>query len=218
MSEEVELYTGPDRGIFRVMRLLDNSGVKLGAHCRLKDVSVFNYLSDLQYAIVGYSIEWWENDKPAPYAGGDAHPFIPRNRPNISKLYFRTKTALTPNQLYLEDAIINDFLNKKMMNDSMTYLTFSMEAAEQVASAAEWRQLRETEFEYANAVHITKQEATSSTPLTTVAEGLRFDYRRISNPDDVRTAEIKPHHFVKLRNCYYDMEDYINNEVENGRF
>ncbi|MCY1285325.1 hypothetical protein D9M68_17760 [compost metagenome] len=218
MSEENELYPGVDRGMFRVMRLLDNSGVQLRAQCRLKNVSVFNFLSDLQYAVIGYGIEWWPDAQPGPHEGGEATPYIPRGRPNISRLYFRGKTSITPKMLHLEDAIINDFINSKALADPMTYSTYALESAEQNNSAATWRPLGNTPFEYANAVHITKFEATSSTPLEVTVEGLRFEYRRATMPEDIRTADIKPNKFTKLRDCYEVMEAFINNEVTNGNF
>lgn len=217
MPEET-LYTGADRGMFRVMRLLDNSGVQLRANARMKTLSVYNFLSDLQYAVVGYGIEWWKDGAQGPHEGGEAHPFIPLNRPNINRLYMRTKTSITPNMLYLEDAVINDFLNSKMMNDSMSYRTYAQESAEQVNSAATWRALGNTPFEYANAVHITKFESTANTPLEVVVEGLRFDYRRATTPEVVRSADVKPNKFTKLRDCYGAMQQYIENEVANGNF
>ena len=217
MSEE-ELYTGVDRGHFKIMRLIDNSGVQLRVNCRLKEVTVFNYLSDLQYAIIGYSVEWWPEGQPGPHQGGDAHPFIPRNRPNISKLYMRAKTSITPKMLHLEDAIINDFMNVKMLADPMTFLTYSMEAAEQIASSEEWRSFDDSPYQYANAVHITKFEATASTPLTVVSEGMRFTYRRATMPEAMEHGVIQNSPFTKLRDCYTTIEAYIKNEVANGNF
>lgn len=218
MSETTELYTGPDRGHFKILRLPDNAGVQMRVNCRLKEVSVFNYLSELQYAIVGYSVEWWPEGELPPHEGGEANPYIPYKRPNINKLYFRTKTSITPKMLYLEDAIINDFMNNKVLSDPMTFLTYTLEAKEQTDSAAIWRELERTPFQYANAVHITRLEATSQTPLTVISEGMRFDYRRTASPDIVRSGEIKPYPFTKLRDCYGAMQNYIQNEVDNGRF
>jgi hypothetical protein len=217
MPEET-LYTGVDRGMFRVQRLLDNSGVQLRVNARLKTLSVFNFLSDLQYAIIGYGVEWWPEHAQGPHEGGDAQPFIPHNRPNINRLYMRTKTSITPKMLYLEDGAINDFLNTKMLADAMSYTTYAKEAAEQVTSAAQWRALGNTPFEYANAVHISKFEATSNTPLEVSVEGLYFEYRRITVPEDVRSVSVKPYKFTKLRDCYEAMETFINSEVVNGDF
>lgn len=217
MSEQ-ELYTGADRGQFRVQRLTDNSGVQMNVYCRIKEATVFNFLSELQYAIVSYSIEWWPAEEAAPQNGGSPRPFVPNNRPNISKLYLRMKTSFTPKMLYLEDAIINDFINTKMLTDAMTYNTYAQESAEQVASAATWRNLITSPFEFANAVHITMLESGVDTPLTVVSEGIRFDYRRQGLPGDVRQAELKPSPFTKLRDCYTTLLNHINDEVANGNF
>jgi hypothetical protein len=217
-DEENGLYPGVDRGMFRVMRLLDNSGVQLKAQVRIKNLSVFNFLSDLQYAVIGYGLEWWRDGEPGPHEAGEANPYIPRGRPNISRLYFRGKTSITPKMLHLEDAVINDFINSKALADPMTYSTYALEAAEQTSSAAVWRDLGKTAFQYANAVHITKLEASSTTPLEIVVEGLRFEYRRKASPDIVKTADIKPYKFTKLRDCYEAMQTFIENEVTNGDF
>lgn len=209
MADEQPLYVGADRGHFRVMRLIDNSGVALRANCRIKDVTVFNYLSDLQYAIVGYSIEWWPEGELAPHLGGEARPYIPRNRPGVTKLYFRTKTSITPKLLYIEDAIINDFLNTKALAEPMTLQSFAQEAAEQVASAKAWRVLQKSKWDYANSVHITKFEASSNAPLTLVQEGLRFDWRLSGEDDQMIAASIANYPFAKLRDCYPAMQTYL---------
>lgn len=215
MSEQYPLYPGADRGQFRVMRLLDNSGVQLRAHARIKDAVVFNYLSAMQYAIIGYSLEWWKDGDPAPYDGGEALPYIPKGRPNLNKLYFRGKTTLTPNMLHLEDAIINDFLNSKALADPMSLWSYTQEAAEQVASAAEWRPLLNSAYSFANAVHITRLAATPSSPLTIDSEGMRFDYRRTSSPDQVFSTILRDYKFEKLRDCYPAMLEHIESE-QNG--
>ncbi|MNM30491.1 hypothetical protein D3C81_410520 [compost metagenome] len=210
-----ELYTGPDRGHFRTIRLLDNSGVQLRANCRIKDATVFNYLSDLQYAIVGYTIEWWPEGQPAPHLGGDANPYIPRQRPGITKLYFRTKGTITSKLLYLEDAIVNDFLNNKVLAEPMSLLSFAQESAEQVASSATWRLLQKSPWDYANAVHITKYEAGANTPLTLVQEGLRFDWRLTGRDDQMIQAQLSNYPFAKLRDCYPAMQTYLEG-INNG--
>jgi len=215
MSEEFELYTGADRGQFRVMRLLDNAGVQLRATARIKDAVVFNFLSALQYAIIGYGLEWWKDGDPAPQDGGEPHPYIPKGRPNVNKLYFRGKTSLTPKMLHLEDAIINDFLNNKALADPMTLLSYTQESAEQVASAAEWRPLMNSAYSIANAVHITRLSTTPSTPLTIDSEGLRFEYRRNTDENQVFTGMLKDYKFEKLRDCYPAMLDLIESE-QNG--
>lgn len=208
MAEEQPLYVGADRGHFRCLRLIDNSGVQLRANCRIKEATVFNFLSDLQYAIVGYTIEWWPEEADAPHEGGNAQPYIPRNRPQISRLYFRTKGTITPKMLYVEDAIINDFLNAKVLADSMSLLTYAQESAEQVASAALWRVLEKTKWSYQNAVHITKFEATSSTPLTLTQQGLRFDWK-VTGIEQPQSAQISNLPFTKLRDMYPAMQTFL---------
>lgn len=215
MSEEQPLYTGADRGHFRTIRLLDNSGVQLRAMCRIKDATVFNYLSDLQYAIVGYTIEWWPEEEPAPHLGGEARPYIPRNRPGITKLYFRTKSTITPKLLYLEDGIINDFLNNKVLAEPMSLLSFAQESAEQQTSAKVWRLLQKSPWDYSNAVHITKYEASSNAPLTLVQEGLRFDWRATGLNDQLLSAQLNNYPFAKLRDCYPAMQAYLEG-INNG--
>lgn len=212
---ETSLYLGADRGHFRTIRLLDNSGVKLRTNCRIKDVSVFNYLSDLQYAIIGYSIEWWPENEPAPHLGGEARPYIPRNRPGVTKLYFRASPAVVTKMLYLESAIIDDFLNNKVLAEPMSLLSYVQEATEQIGSASQWRPLERTPWEYSNAVHITKLEATTNTPLTVVQEGLRFDWRITGSEDQLIAGQINNYPFVKLRECYNGMRTYLE-ELNNG--
>lgn len=213
---EQPLYTGADRGHFRVMRLIDNSGVKQRANCRIKEVTVFNYLSDLQYAIVGYSIEWWLDGEQPPHNGGEGRPYIPRNRPQVTKLYFRCKMSIVAKMLYLEDAIINDFLNNKALEDSMKLLTYTQEATEQIASAATWRALLDSPWEYANAVHITKLEATTTTPLTVVQEGLRYDWRPADNQSLLYSAQLNNYPFSKLRDCFPAMKTQLEGIVNGG--
>lgn len=196
-----ELYTGPDRGHFRTIRLLDNSGVQQLANCRIKEATVFNYLSDLKYAIVGYVVEWWKNGELPPYEGGDTQIYIPSGRPNVNKLYFRTKSSITSNMLYLEDAIINDFLNTKALADPMSLQSYSQEAAEQVASAAIWRELERTPYSYNEAVHITQLQSTPDTPLTVASTGLRANWRH-TGMEELRSLRVSDYAFTKLRECY----------------
>lgn len=215
MSEEQPLYTGADRGHFRTIRLLDNSGVQLRAMCRIKDATVFNYLTDMAYAIVGYTIEWWPDTEPAPHLGGEVHPYIPRNRPGVTKLYFRTKGTITTKLLYLEDGIINDFLNSKVLADPMSLNSFVQESAEQVASSQQWRLLQKSPWDYSNAVHITKYEAGANTPLTLVQQGLRFDWRRTGRTDQMVAGQLNNFPFAKLRDCYPAMQTYLEG-IPNG--
>jgi hypothetical protein len=215
MADEQPLYEGADRGHFRTMRLIDNAGVALRANCRIKEATVFNYLSDLQYAIVGYAIEWWPENTLAPHQGGEAYPYIPRNRPGVTKLYFRMKTSVTPKLLYLEDAIINDFLNSKVLAEPMTLLSFSQEAAEQITSAKAWRLLQKSAWDYANAVHITKFEASANGPLAKVQEGLRFDWRVSGQEEQMEMAQMSDYPFAKLRDCYPAMQTYLEG-LNNG--
>lgn len=214
MSEEQALYTGADRGHFRTIRLLDNSGVQLRAMCRIKDATVFNYLSDLQYAIVGYTIEWWPEGAEPPHLGGEVHPYIPRQRPGVTKLYFRTKGTITTKLLYLEDGIINDFLNNKVLAEPMSLNSFVQESAEQVNSSKEWRLLLKTPWDYSNAVHITKYEAGANTPLTLVQQGLRFDWRR-TGLTELQQGQLNNFPFAKLRDCYPAMQTYLEG-IPNG--
>ncbi|MNO14059.1 hypothetical protein D3C76_36990 [compost metagenome] len=208
MADEQPLYTGADRGQFRCLRLIDNAGVQLRANCRIKDATIFNFLSDLQYAIIGYTIEWWPENGAAPHEGGDANPYIPRNRPQVTRLYFRTKGTITPKMLYVEDGIINDFLNNKVLADSMSLLTYAQESAEQTASAAQWRVLESTPWSYANAVHITKFEAGANTPLTMVQQGLRFDWK-VTGVEQPQSGQIADLPFTKLRDMYPAMQTFL---------
>lgn len=206
-----DLYIGPDRGHFKVIRLLDHQGVQQMASCRIKEAKVFNYLSDLQYAVVGYKIEWWKNGEAAPHEGGEARPYHPLNRPQVETLYFRTKTSITPNMLHLEDAIINDFLNNKVLADPMSLRSFSEEAKEQVASAAMWRVLEGSPYSYANAVHTTTLMAAEQTPLTVVSQGIRTDWRE-TGTDDTHTVKDEQYPFTKLRACYDKLYELIAGE------
>ena len=212
--QELPLYIGADRGHFKVVRLTDQAGLHLNANCRIREATVFNYLSDLRYAIIGYVIEYWEDGAPAPHEEGVATSFIPRNRPNIQRLYMRAKPSVTRKMLYLEDAIINDFLNTKVLADSMSLLTYTQESAEQVASAAMWRVLGKSKLSYQNAVHITKFEATSSTPLTLTQQGLRFDWK-VNGVEQPQSAQVDNLPFTKLRDMYPAMQSFLEG-LENG--
>ncbi len=207
-----ELYTGPDRGQFRVMRLTDDTGVKLRVNCRIKDAACFTYLSDLHYTIVGYTIEWWpEFDKP-PHEGGQAKIYAPRGRPNATKMYFRMKSSNVPKMLYLEDAIINDFLSTKVLADPMKLNSYTQEAAEQVASAAQWRELALTPYSYRNAVHVTRYETTDSTPLAVVGQGIRLDWKLTGSPEEFTNDTIDNYPFTRERDCYAKMKEYFESK------
>lgn len=207
MADE-PLYQGPDRGYFRVQKLNADSAIALNATCRIKEATVFNYMSDLQYAIVGYIVEWWPKSEKAPFEGGTPVVYIPANRPTYTKFYFRAKASITNRPLYLEDAIINDFLNTKLTVDPMTLLSFAQVATGQVASAGTWRQLEDSKWEYANAVHITKYEADSDTPLTVMQEGITFDYRVKGNSVPTKT-QIPDYPFENIRDCYPKMLSHL---------
>jgi len=216
MSDE-PLYPHPDRGHFRVARLNDHNGLQINANCRIKEVSVFNFLSDLRYAIVGYTLEHWPADSLPPHLGGTAQEYVPKNRPNVRKLYLRTKPSLVRKMLYLEDAIINDFLSKKAIADPMSLQSYSQEAAEQVTSASVWRALeRKSPYAYANAVHITRLEATADTPLTIVSQGLRFDWQFVATPDQSFESSLADYPFDTTRACYDRILSHIQSEVANG--
>ena len=208
-----EIYTGPDRGHFRTIRLLDNSGVQQLANCRIKEATVFNYLSDLKYAIIGYTVEWWKNGEQAPHEGGESQIYIPHGRPNVNKLYFRAKSSITSNMLYLEDAIINDFLNTKALADPMSLLSYSQEAAEQTASVAIWRELERTPYSYNEAVHITQLQATPDSPLMVVSQGLRANWRH-TGAEELLQLRVTDYAFTKLRECYEKLHAAIVAEDE----
>lgn len=204
-----DLYTGADRGTFNVMRLMDNSGVQIRANARMRDVTIHNYLSDYNYAVIGYSIEWWKDPTQPPHLNGETHPYIPRNRPNINKLYCRGKTSVTPNLLYLEDLVINDFLNEKNLKDPMLFKTHAQEAAEQVGSAGVWRVLDGTDKEYRDGVHITRYSTTPTTPLTPVSHSLSFKYRTIGSTEE-STINLTTYPFSSLRETYDKMREILN--------
>lgn len=212
MSEET-LYVGPDRGHFMVVRLTDDTGVYFRANCRIKDAVVFNFLSDLRYAIVGYTIEFWKDGEKSPHEGGVTIPYIPKNRPNVTKLYFRTKSSHTGRMLYLEDAIINDFLNSKVQADPMRLLTYSQEAAEQTVSAAMWRVLEGTPYSYSDAVHITRFNTTIDSPLTIESEGMRFSWKRTTDETGSDTILLSDYKFTKTRDCYSKLKDFFEGSV-----
>lgn len=207
MADE-PLYQGPDRGYFRVQKLNADSAVALGVTCRIKEATVFNYLSDMQYAIVGYIVEWWPQSEKPPFEGGTPVVYIPANRPTYNKFYFRAKASITNRPLYLEDAIINDFLNNKLTSDPMTLLSFAQVATGQVASAGNWRPLEDSTWEYANAVHITKYEADADTPLTVMQEGITFDYRVKGNSVPTKT-QVPDYPFENIRDCYPKMLSHL---------
>ncbi|MNP88959.1 hypothetical protein D3C85_13530 [compost metagenome] len=205
----VELYNGPDRGHFRVQRLEDDTGTQLNAKCRIKDASCFVYLSDLHYAIVGYSIEWWHELSQAPHEGGIANVYAPKGRPQATKMYFRMKSSNISKMLYLEDAIINDFLSSKVLADPQMFNSYTQEAAEQIASAAVWRELGKTPFSFNNGVHIARYETTANTPLTDVGQGLVFDWK-LTGSDTVNAGEcIGNYVFTRERDCYTKLVEYL---------
>lgn len=208
-----ELYTGPDRGHFKTIRLLDNSGVQQLANCRIKEATIFNFLSDLRYAIIGYTVEWWKADEQPPHEGGESHIYIPHGRPSVSKIYFRAKSSIVPRMLYVEDAIINDFLNSKALADPMTLLSYAQESAEQVASAAIWRELERSPYSYSDAVHITQLQAGIDTPLTVTSQGMRANWRHTGNDVESNSLVIRDYPFTKLRDCYDALHTAIESEV-----
>ncbi len=213
--QELPLYTGADRGHFKVVRLTDQTGLHLDANCRIREATVFNYLSDLRYAIIGYVIEYWEEGAPAPHEGGVATSFIPNNRPNIQRLYMRAKASVTRKMLYLEDAIINDFLMHKVLADPMSFQSFNQEAQEQVASAAQWRPFdRHSPYMYNDAVHITRLRADENSPLTIIEQGMRFNWRtKDASENDFVSEVIKEYEFVSSRECLEQIMTHIQASV-----
>lgn len=211
-EEENQLYPGADRGHFKVMRLIDNTGLQLRTNARLRNLACYTYLSDLHYTIVGYEIEWWPEFSAAPWEGGAATLYTPKNRPQASKHFFRTKSSNTPKMLYLEDSTINDFLATKTMEDPMKLKSFSQEAAEQIASAAIWRELEGTPYSYRNAVHIARYEATATTPLTVQGQGIRFDWKRTGEDEFVAGEVIDDYVFTRERDCYTKIKEHLESK------
>jgi len=211
MAEEA-LYLDPDRGHFTTIRLTDHSGTHFHVGCRIKEAVIFNFLSDLRYAVVGYTIEFWDQDMLAPHEGGAPTVFIPKNRPSVTKLYFRMKNSNTPRMLYIEDAIINDFLNKKVQADPVSLLSYAQEAAEQTVSIGDFRALEGTPYSYREAVHITRLTTTATTPLAVESEGLRFTWKRTTDETPGVDAQVTDYPFTKLRDCY----DKIKETIESG--
>lgn len=211
MSNEETLYTGADRGTFKVMRLIDDRGVQLRVKARIKEVAVYNYISDMQYAIIGYKIEWWKETAVPPYAGGEeGNLYLPRGRSNLQTLFMRTKPAAVSKILHLEDAIINDFLMEKVLEQSEKLNDFTSESKEQRASSAIWREATGTPMSYKDGVHITHLTASESGPLEVISEAMTFKLRLTGDEGDGAQISKMNVPFVSIKEC-------INQIIESAR-
>lgn len=193
MSEESDIYQGVDRGQFKVIRLMDKSGVVTGVTARIKEANIYVYLTDKQYALIRYKIEWWNE-------GGERQLYVPRDRTS-SNLFVRSVPTIGNRILYLEDAIINDFLNEKVLADPSALKDFAQESKQQREDAEIWRSLKNTGYSYRNAVHVTKFEATDTTPLTVVEEGLRYDLKASTDEGDGVSVNEGGYKFTRIRDC-----------------
>lgn len=194
-----DLYLGPDRGEFMVARLVTHDGVFTEVNCRIRKASVFNFASQYAYALVGYQIEYWPQNEPAPYNGGQANIYRPKDRPDYTTLYMRMKVSSVIKPLYLEDGIINDFITSKALLNPAFLENYTEAAAKQVASIAVPRRVKSTDVEYRNAFHVTRWESTPTTPLTITEQWMQYMANEFNMPadDTVRTIANKP--FISLK-------------------
>lgn len=194
-----ELYMEPDRGEFLVRRLVTQDGIFTDVNCRIKKASVFNFGSQYAYALVGYQIEFWGKDEPAPYKGGTAKLFRPKDRPDFTTLYVRTKVSNTNNMLYLEDAIINDFINVKVLQQSIYLESYDEASEHQRSNTAVARQLIDANIEYRNALHTTRYESSATQPLVVKEQWMSYQAIKIGAAPSDQTYYIRNMPFVSLR-------------------
>lgn len=199
MSEADELYMGPDRGEFLIARLATADGVFTDVNARIKKVSVFNFASQYAYALFGYQIEYWLQGEPAPYDGGAVRLYRPAGRPDYTTLYMRVKVSSTVKMLYLEDAIINDFISTKAQLNSLFLESYDVAAKQQLDSIAIQRIVKNTDVEYKNCFHTTRYESSTTGPLELKENWMSYMAHHVgSAPDDtVRYIRDKP--FVSLK-------------------
>lgn len=193
------LYLGPDRGEFAIARLNTEDGLFTDVSARIKKVSVFNYASQYAYALVGYQIEYWLEGEKAPYDGGTARLYRPKNRPEFTTLYLRIKVTSTAKMLYLEDAIINDFITSKSLKDSLFLESYEEAAAQQIGSIATPRRVKATDVEYRNAIHTTRYESSDTLPLTLTENWMSYMANIVNNPQDDTVHYVRDKPFVSLK-------------------
>lgn len=202
------LYTGPDRGEFLIARLVTEDGTFTDVNCRIRKVSVFNFASQYAYALVGYQIEYWPKNEPAPYNGGEAKLYRPKDRPDYTTLYMRMNVSSATKMLYLEDGIINDFITSKALLNVSFLENYTESAAKQVESIALPRRIKATDFEYRNAFHVSRFESSSEGPLTVTEQWMQYMAQDIGSPIDETVRKILDKPFVSLK----DMVDSIKTD------
>lgn len=199
MSEADELYSGPDRGEFLIARLATADGVFTEVNARIKKVSVFNYGSQYVYALVGYQIEYWLQGEKAPYDGGEARLYRPSGRPDYSTLYMRIKVSSTVKMLYLEDAIINDFITSKVLLNALFLESYDVAAKQQLDSLAINRVVKGTDVEYKNCFHTTRYESSATAPLELKENWMSYMAHRVGSPEDDTARYILDKPFTSLK-------------------
>lgn len=204
MTETVEdpnVYPGPSRGEFLVARLLTADGLFQEANCRIRKVSVMNYAGKFAYAIVGYQIEYWPQGAKAPYeeGGEPAALYRPKDRPDFTTFYLRIKVSSTLKILYLEDAIINDFITSKSLLNPIFLNPYLTEAQDQINSAAIERQVIGTDFLYSDAVHTTRYESSATDPLVVTEQWMSYRAHPVGEATNPEPRYIKNKPFVSLK-------------------
>lgn len=194
-----DIYLGPDRGHFKAARLPDRQGFQQMANCRIKEATVYNYITKDNYAIVAYKIEWWK-DKP-PHEGGESHLFVPATRPTMQTLTLRVKSGITSKLLYLEDAIISDFLTVKLMQDPMTFQFLEQERAAQVDNAKQWMALEDSDKEIRHTLHTSVLQANDTQPLTLMSTHLSVTHRTKGDTGNGVVVELTDYPFTTRRAC-----------------
>lgn len=212
MSEQEEIYTGPDRGEFLVRKLISADGVFEDASCRIRSAGVFNYASEHAYAIIGYQVEFWEKNAKAPYeeGGAEAQLFRPMGRPEFTTFYMRAKISNTNRMLYLEDGIISDFINNKSTLQPMMLQDYELAAEQQLTSIGIDRQVGGTQVMYRDALHVTRYASSATAPLTLVEEWMCYKGHKASVPKNNVERYIKNKPFVSLKDMIKAIVDDFN--------
>lgn len=216
MSEQEELYTGPDRGEFLVRKLIGHDGIVDDANCRIRNVSVFNFASEHAYALVGYQVEFWPKNAKAPYeeGGEEAQIFRPVGRPDFTTFYMRTKVSNTGRMLYLEDGMISDFINTKSTIQPMLLEDYDTAAKQQLDGIAIDRQVIGTEVMYRGATHVTRFASSATQPLTLVEEWMCYKGHKASVPKNNTERYIKNKPFVSLKDMIKAIVEDFNGPSE----
>ncbi len=201
MSEQEELYSGPDRGEFLVRKLISEDGIFDDASCRIRNVSVFNFASEHAYALIGYQIEFWPNGAKAPYeeGGKPADLFRPQGRPDFTTFYMRAKISNTGRMLYLEDGIISDFINTKSTMQPMLLQDYETAAQQQLESISVDRAVGATQVMYREAMHVTRYASSATEPLVQVEQWMSYKAHKVSVPKDNVVRYIKDKTFTSLK-------------------